>query len=222
MMHKLRSVMGTRNDEYKLKHMVELDEGFFTCNDEMKSDAGRCGDRHREDGRLSSGLGSERKAKVEVMAESKETKPMKRGQKSRAAGHIKMKAMKDLKASTINGIVGKGIDPSAGIIADAYPSHSQLDKVADKVDIKVVKPKDAPKVLPWVHVAIANAKSLFWDMYHGIKEEFLQEYLNRFCYKFNRRFFGDRVFDRLIIAAASYRPTFEHRRYGSKDSVEGG
>ncbi len=39
MMHKLRSVMGTRDDEYKLKNMVELDEDFFTCNDERKSDA---------------------------------------------------------------------------------------------------------------------------------------------------------------------------------------
>jgi len=57
----------------------------------------------------------------------------------------------------------------------------------------------------------ANAKSLFRDMYHGIKDEFLQEYLNEFCYKFNRRYF----FDRLIIAAVSYRPTFEHRMYGS-------
>ena len=43
-------------------------------------------------------------------------------------------------------------------------------------------------------------------MYHGIKDEFLQEYLNEFCYKFNRRYFGDRVFDRLIIAAISYKP----------------
>lgn len=72
------------------------------------------------------------------------------------------------------------------------------------VNAKVVKPKDAPKALPWVHTAIANAKSLFRDMYHGIKDEFLQEYLNEFCYKFNRRYFGDRVFDRLIIAAISY------------------
>lgn len=58
-------------------------------------------------------------------------------------------------------------------------------------------------------------KACSGDMYHGIKDEFLQEYLNEFCYKFNRRYFGDRVFDRLIIAAVSYRPTFEHRMYGS-------
>lgn len=224
MMHKLRSVMGVRDDKYKLQNTVELDEGFFTCNDERKdvpaTDAGS-GDAKEQD-RLKPRLGSERKAKVEVMVESEETEPKKKGQKSRKAGHIKMKVMKDLSSATINEIAGKAIESSADIIGDAYPSHSKLDDVAAKVKKDVVKPKDAPKILPWVHTAIANAKSLFRDMYHGIKEEFLQEYLNEFCYKFNRRYFGEKVFDRLVIAAVSYRPTFEHRMYGTKVTLKCG
>ena len=60
-----------------------------------------------------------------------------------------------------------------------------------------------------------NAKALFKDMYHGIKTEFLQEYLNEFCYKFNRMHFNDRTFDRLMIASVSYTPTFKHRKYDS-------
>lgn len=224
MMHKLRSVMGERDDKYKLQNTVELDEGFFTCDDERKesktTNEGK--DKAQEKDSLKPGLGSERKAKVEVMVESEETEPKKKGQKSRKAGHIKMKVMKDLSAETINNIAEKAIDSSADIIGDAYPSHSQLDKVAANVKKDVVKPKDAPKILPWVHTAIANEKSLFRDMYHGIKEEFLQEYLNEFCYKFNRRYFGDRVFDRLTIAAVSYRPTFEHRMYGSKPTAKCG
>ena len=76
--------------------------------------------------------------------------------------------------------------------------------------------KEAPKVLPWVHVAIANAKKLIDDMYHGVKGKFLQQYLNEFCYKFNRKYFGDRLFERLMICSVSYKPTFEHQLYGSK------
>ena len=34
MMHKLRSVMGLRDGKYELNGVVELDEGFFTCDDE--------------------------------------------------------------------------------------------------------------------------------------------------------------------------------------------
>ncbi|MBR6367154.1 MAG: IS1595 family transposase, partial [Bacteroidaceae bacterium] len=40
--------------------------------------------------------------------------------------------------------------------------------------------------------------------------------LNEFCYKFNRKYFGDRMFDRLVIAAVSYKPTFEHKLYNSR------
>lgn len=74
-------------------------------------------------------------------------------------------------------------------------------------------------MLPWVHIAIANAKSLFQDMYHGVKNEFLQGYLDEFCYKFNRKYFGDRIFDRLVIAGAVIRPTFVHRLY-NKNACE--
>ena len=77
----------------------------------------------------------------------------------------------------------------------------------------MVDPKDIGKVLPWVHIAISNAKSLFTDLYHGVKKEFLQEYLNEFCYKFNRRYFGEDLFDRLLMIGASYRSDFVHQVY---------
>lgn len=32
-------------------------------------------------------------------------------------------------------------------------------------------------------------------------------------YKFNRRYFGEDLFDRLVMIAASYRTDFEHRTY---------
>lgn len=79
----------------------------------------------------------------------------------------------------------------------------------------MIDPKDIVKVLRWVHIAIANAKMLFADMYHGVNPEFLQEYLNEYCYKFNRRYFGDDLFYHLMMISASYRIDFEHRIYNS-------
>ncbi|WP_031532056.1 transposase, partial [Bacteroides sp. Ga6A1] len=101
-------------------------------------------------------------------------------------------------------------------VMDNFASHSTVEKAVSKSERQTVRGSNAPKVLPWVHIAISNAKSLFTDMYHGIKEEFLQEYLNEFCYKFNRKYFGDRMFDRLVIAAVSYKPTFEHKLYNGR------
>lgn len=74
-----------------------------------------------------------------------------------------------------------------------------------------VEPKQISKVLPWVHLVIANAKRLLTDIYHDIKPEFLQNYLDEYCYKFNRRWLN--MFDRLMNTAVSYRPTFTHRYY---------
>ncbi len=209
MMHKLRSVMGLRDGHYPLEKFVELDEGYFTSERS---------DKILLDEPLKAGVGSQRKSKVLVMVESEEVVPAKKSQKNRKAGHLKMTVIPNLQASTIQDEAVSSIDESASLIVDASTSHAKLDDSFNQVDKKVVKPKDASKVLPWVHVAISNAKSLILDMYHGIKDLFLQSYLDEFCYKFNRRYFGEYVFDRLMIASVSYQPTFKHRMYGSKSS----
>jgi len=54
--------------------------------------------------------------------------------------------------------------------------------------------------LKWVHIAIANAKRTLLSIYHKIKKKHLENYLNEFCYKLNRRYFGERLFDRLAVA----------------------
>ncbi|MBU0559018.1 MAG: IS1595 family transposase, partial [Bacteroidetes bacterium] len=41
--------------------------------------------------------------------------------------------------------------------------------------------------------------------------EFLQSYLNEFCYKFNRRYFGEALFDRLLLACVTSKNEFRYR-----------
>jgi len=48
-------------------------------------------------------------------------------------------------------------------------------------------------------LGIGNAKRDL-QKFHKIKRKYLQLYLNEFIYKLNRRYFGGRIFDRLIIA----------------------
>ena len=47
------------------------------------------------------------------------------------------------------------------------------DEPVAKPERQTVPGKDAPKVLPWVNVAIANAKSLPRDMHHDVSRELL-------------------------------------------------
>jgi len=58
--------------------------------------------------------------------------------------------------------------------------------------------------------------ALMKDMYHGVRLELFYEYLNEFCYKFNRMYFMDGLFDRLVFASISYKPSFKYKLYGSR------
>ena len=54
------------------------------------------------------------------------------------------------------------------------------------------------ETLKWVHIFISNAKRNLLGNYHKIKGKYLQLYMNEFVYKLTRRYFGDKVFDRVI------------------------
>lgn len=204
MMHKLRSVMGKRDDRYNLCGNIELDEGFFTVERP----------EYKKGEKLKQGSGSQRKAKVVVIAESTDEINPKNVRKPKKVGHVKMIVVPDLKAPTIGKTASGAISQGSAITTDASGSHRDFKKLFTEHKSQVIDPKDIGKVLPWVHIAIANAKTLQADMYHGVKPEFLQEYLNEFCYKFNRRYFGEDLFERLLMIAAIYRSDFEHKIYG--------
>jgi len=57
------------------------------------------------------------------------------------------------------------------------------------------------------------AKRMLLDVYHRIDNDFLQNYLNAYVYKMNRRDF-ENMFDRLSIAAISYRWNYFGERNG--------
>ena len=205
MVHKIRSVMGQRDSRYKLSGVAELDEAHFTTEDERE-----------EDEPLKRGNGSQGKTKVLVMVESEPVDVPGKGKEDRKAGHLRMVVIDNLKADTVKEAVNDICEKeSIEVIMDASTAHVKVSEVVDKAEARVVKPKEGHKVLPWVHTAISNAKAVLTDMYHGIKREFLQLYLDEFCYKFNRRYFGERLFERLMIAAVCTKPSFDHRLYGS-------
>ena len=55
--------------------------------------------------------------------------------------------------------------------------------------------------LKWVHIFISNAKRNLLGNYHKVKGKYRQLYLDEFVYKLNRRYFGDRLFERVVIAS---------------------
>ncbi len=200
LLHKLRSVMGKRDGQYELSGIIELDEGFFTTEipEEEKKKP------------LKRGRGSQRKSKVLVMAESTPVKDDEtpKGGKPRKVNHIKMLVIPDLMAETITPLVEENVSCESMIDSDDSTSYIELKDVVKEHNPQVIKKENVGKILPWVHIAISNAKRQFLNIYHQMDSLHLQNYLNEFCYKFNRRYLGENLFDRLMIASVSYKNQF--------------
>ena len=196
MMHKLRSVMGLRDDEYMLNNEVELDEGFFETVD-ITRDYGKP---------LKRGRGSEKQTKVLVSTESKRLdsdKFLKKYNKETKLGFVKMKVINTLKKEELINKVKQIITEGSTVKTDGSNSYNELkDRYIHKS--VVVEKKESSKLLPWVHTTISNAKKLFLDTHHRIDDDFLQNYINEFCFKLNRRYFKC-IFDRLLVACVSYK-----------------
>lgn len=200
MLHKLRNAMGKRDAEYTVCGMVELDEGFFSTE----------APDSEKDKPLKRGHGSQKKTKVLVLAETAEGTPAKKSDKPTKVKYIKMIVIDNLKAETIDGKVKMYVNPDSTITSDDSKSYTNFKSLVKEHVHQVIEPAQVGKILPWVHIAISNAKRLLLDVYHDITPDYLQNYLNEFCYKFNRQRFGDGLFDRLMVAALAYKNDFRY------------
>lgn len=204
--------MGKRDGKYKLKGNIEVDDAYFEIVDLPEVD--ELGNKKKDervvniDGKESDeqkrGRGSMKQQRVLVMVESNPNPNQEKAyKKDRSMGFVKMIIMDNLKSAGINYEIGKGIDTNALLITDGMRSFSKLKEVVAGHRAISLPQKEASKTLPWVHTVISNAKRLFLGIHHSIGKEYLQNYLNEYCYKLNRRKFQSDLFDRMIVAGVN-------------------
>jgi hypothetical protein len=104
----------------------------------------------------------------------------------------------NLQKKNIDNQVLANINKDAEIDSDDSTSYTNLRKLIAEHRPKVIPKELIGAALPWVHIAISNAKRVLLDIFHDIKPEYLQNYLNEFCYKFNRRYFDEQQFERVL------------------------
>lgn len=188
LMHKLRKGMGLRDERYQLNDSIEFDEGYFEHATSKNT-------------KLKQGRGSQRQANVAVMAESTPLENLQTGKTSSHCRYFKMKVLETHIKENANEIVAKYINEKAIIFSDKSTSYVDFSTLVDG-HLTTKSDKETTKTtLKWVHIAISNAKRNLQGVYHMIKLKYLQAYLDEFCYKLNRRFFGFKLFERMRIAS---------------------
>jgi transposase-like protein len=178
MLHKLRKAMAQRDARYTLTGTIEMDDAFF--GGPAKGKPGR---------------GAKNKSKVIVMVETK----------GDHAGFIAMKRVPSMHWEYVHGAAEK-IAPRQEIHTDGLHAYSVLDQLGHDHQAQPVPPERAHIDLPWVHIAISNAKRFLLGTYHGVSHKYLQAYLDEFCYRFNRRAWEPTLTTRLLNACLVAKP----------------
>jgi hypothetical protein len=128
MMHKIRRVMSERDQMYELSSEVEVDEGFYSIG--FTLGINEFTGKQEE---LKRGKGSQKKAKVSVMASFDKVHLKdfndKKHKTNRKIKYLKMKVIEDLQASTINSEVEKNIDSCSWVHTDPYKGYNNLPEI---------------------------------------------------------------------------------------------
>jgi len=178
MLHRIRHAMAKRDAHYKLSGSVEMDELFIGAPTKGKK----------------RGRGTERTpvlVAVSFIAGQRGGEHM---------GFSKLQAVERIDAPTIVAFAQKNIEPGSRVRTDGLSVYPALERHGFLHDANPVRRRKAHMILPHVHTFIGNLRAFVLGTYHGLGEKYLQQYLDEFCYRFNRRRHHDELFDRLLLA----------------------
>jgi transposase-like protein/ribosomal protein L37AE/L43A len=175
---KIRTAMAHRDSIYRLGRLIEFDDTYVGGK--------RTGKR---------GRGAAGKRPVLVAVETK----------GNTAGFVAMEAVDSVSKDTVRQFLAKHLKPSQTVKTDALPALNAVNETQTH-EKKVTPPEEASQWLPLVHIIIGNMKTFINGTFHGVSSRHLQEYLNEFCYRFNRRFWEPELPLRLLNACLAHVP----------------
>lgn len=173
---KLRKAMADRNSHYQLEGLIETDDTTFGA----KNVAGK------------RGRGAGKKTNVVVSVKlTEDNHPV----------FTDMTIVDNLQKETVKKTLDDQIQTGQQVTTDGYKSYTAVRELGHQHQVKIIgHPKNASKVLPWVHIVISNIKSSIIGARHGVSAKYLKWYLSEYVYLFNRRFWFEQLFDRLLTA----------------------
>lgn len=177
MLHKLREAMAARDEAYILKGIVEMDDAFFGA----------------PSGEGKRGRGTDKTPAVIAVSLSEDGNPE----------YVKIDVVDSVNGTTVVETAKTMIEPGSIVRTDGLPSYNALGKADYEHHPANFDPEIRPEHLRWLHVIVSNLKALITGTYHGLDKKHLQRYFDEFCYRFNRRRFGNQLFNRLLSACIS-------------------
>jgi transposase-like protein len=181
-MHKLRRAM-VRPGRERLRGVIEVDEAYWGGEE--------------EDVR---GRQTYDKALIAVAAEADGTK----------IGRIRLRHIQDCTRKTLHRFIAEAVEPASTVQSDGLQAYRELHGYVHQRLIQSHQPPDEAHLLPRVHRVISLLKRWLMGTHQGaISSDYLQDYLDEFTFRFNRRTSASRgkLFYRLAQQAVQTAPT---------------
>jgi predicted RNA-binding Zn-ribbon protein involved in translation (DUF1610 family) len=118
-------------------------------------------------------------------------------------GRVRMAAIPDNSAKSIQAFVRANVEPGTTLISDGHRSYLGLAEY--RHDQRVVGKMAAHVSLPWVHRVFSLMKRWGLGTYHGLRPKHVDSYLNEYVFRFNRRHHRHVSFE-MILGLASHHP----------------
>ena len=181
-LHKLRRAM-VRPGRERLHGLVEVDEAYW---------GGEEADVH--------GRQTYDKALIAVAAEAD----------GAGIGRIRLRHIPDTNRGTLHGFIAEVIEPGSTVQTDGLQAYRELQGYVHDRQIQKRQPADTAHLLPRAHRVISLLKRWLLGTHQGaVALEYLQDYLDEFTFRFNRRASASRgkLFYRLAQQAVQVAPT---------------
>lgn len=176
LLHRIRKAMVDREENYVLSGIVEFDDSYFGSPTHGVKPCGR---------------GTKRANVLVALSKTEDGKP----------GYLKMQLVDQAGSGSVEEFVKKHIAKGTVVQTDGLNWYVKPLSDGYVHDARDLKANAEPDWLKAIHIVISNAKAFINGTYHGLGTKHLQAYLDEFSYRFNRRFFNQQLFNRLLYAS---------------------
>lgn len=125
-------------------------------------------------------------------------------------GRIRLRHIPDTTRATLHGFIAEAIESGSTVQTDGLPAYREMSGYVHDRRVQKHQPEDAAHLLPRAHRVISLLKRWLLGTHQGaVGSEYLQDYLDEFTFRFNRRTSASRgkLFYRLVEQAVQIAPT---------------
>jgi len=133
-------------------------------------------------------------------------RPQHRGGHGRSfiAGRLRLQVLPNRSQETLEPFVQANVRSGSEVRTDGWTGYDNLHKLGYRHRPVAIQGDQAKteQHLPMIHIVFGNLDTWLLGTHHGVSAKHLQNYLNEFVFRFNRRFWPMAAFDSVLKIAS--------------------